>query len=420
MGKKWIALILALALLLALAACGGDAAEETTPEVPGGSGETVPETTPEKTEEENSDETGTETVPDSSEEEKNLPERMAVSVLTRRTEHRDDDGTLLLLEDLDLVQVTLPNSDATNAVLGVMDQLYQQRTAEAANLLEQARSDKAAAAEYGSEFNGYAATDQTETTRLDDTVLSLVLTENNFTGGVHGNASARAMNFDLATGRQLTLDDLTSDRAALEARLAGAIAAEIAADPDSYYPGAADQLDGLVTDDKWCFTDEGMAVLVDPYILAPFAAGVLRFTVPYDQLADLLDAKWLPQAHEPSDGTLDIALEGEPSLPTVVLGIPVDSDGTQMVLYAEGTVYDLRLRAVSSSDGVTWYAGSEYLAVNRLTEGEGVLIRAMLPDVMTNVMVTYTAADGSTAAWGILQSGKDGSVFLTELEDVIF
>lgn len=419
MGRKWIALLLTLALLMALAACGGDAAEETTPEVPEESGETVPETTPEKTEEENSDETGTEAVPDSSEEEK-VPARTAVAVLAQEANRMDDDGLLLLLENLALVQVTLDNTDVSNAINAALQAAYDSRVSAAAALLEQAKADKADADEYGGVFSGYAITDQVETARLDETVLSLVMTAVDATGGAHGTTSARTMNFDLATGKQLSLADLTEDQAALEARLAETIAAEIAADPDSYYPGAADQAGDLVTDSAWCFTDEGMTVLVDPYVLAPFAAGVLRFTVPYDQLADLLDAKWLPQAHEPSDGTLDIALEGEPSLPTVVLGIPVDKDGTQMVLYAEGTVYDLRLRGVSSSDGVTWFAGSEYLAVNRLTEGEGVLIRAMLPDVMTNVMVTYTAADGSTAAWGILQSGKDGSVFLTELEDVIY
>lgn len=417
MGRTWIALLLALAMLLTMAACGQKAAEETAPETPEQTEET--DTTPSEPESEDGGQTETET-PQTPEETEEASPWTAVDILSRKNLHQDDDGSLLLQEDLDLVQVTLPDSDATNAVNGVMEQLYQDRSAAAAALLEQAKADKAAAAEYGGSFSGYAMTDQTETARLDETVLSLVLTATDATGGVHGNASARTVNFELSTGRQLTLSDLTADRAALTARLTEAVAAEIAADPDSYFPGAADQLDGLVTDDNWCFTDEGLTVLFDPYVLAPFAAGVLRFTVPYDQLSDLLDAQWLPQDREPASGSLNLVLEGDPAAPMVVVGIPVSEDGTHMTLYATGTVQDLRIRAVSSSDGVTWYAGSEYFAMNRLTEGEGVLVAAMLPDAMTNLMVTYTAEDGSTAAYGVFQSGKDGSVFLTPLDQVIF
>lgn len=416
MGRKWIALLLTLALLMALAACGGDTA--TTPEVPEESGETVPETTPEKTEEENSDGAGTEAIPDSSEEEK-VPARTAVAVSAQEANRMDDDGLLLLLENLALVQVTLDNTDASDAINAALQAAYDSRVSAAAALLEQAKADKADADEYGGVFSGYAITDQVETARLDETVLSLVMTAVDATGGAHGTTSARTMNFDLATGKQLSLADLTEDQAALEARLAEAIAAEIAADPDSYYPGAADQAGDLVTDSAWCFTGEGLTVLVDPYVLAPFAAGVLHFTVPYGDLTDLLDAAWLPAERVPSDGTLQITLAEDTARKPEVDAV-VNEGGTEMVLSADGTIYDVRVRGVSSSDGVTWYAGSEYLAVNRLTEGEGILISAMLPDVMTNVMVTYTAADGSTAAWGIVQSGKDGSVSLTELEDVIY
>ena len=60
------------------------------------------------------------------------------------------------------------------------------------------------------------------------------------------------------------------------------------------------------------------------------------------------------------------------------------------------------------------------MALNRLDEGAGVAITAILPDVMTNLMVTYTAEDGTTAEYGIFQSGKDGSVFLLELDQVLF
>ena len=42
----------------------------------------------------------------------------------------------------------------------------------------------------------------------------------------------------------------------------------------------------------------------------------------------------------------------------------------------------------------------------------------MLPDVMTNVMISYATADG-TVYRGIGESGKDGSVFFLDLDVVI-
>lgn len=416
MGRKWIALLLALALLTALTACGRDTSEDTAQEPPEQTEETVPDTTTEDSKEETSGETGTEPAPDSSEEE-NASAQTAAVISYRAEDHMDDDGFLLLQEHLALVQVTLENPDAADAINAVLQKEYDSRAASAVALLDQAKADKASAESYGGTFSGYAITDQVDTARLDEEVLSLVLTSVDATGGAHGSTSARALNFDLTTGKQLTFSSLTADRAALEARLTDAIAAQIAADPDSYYPDAANQLDGLVTEGGWYFSDDGLTVLCEPYSLAPFAAGVLRFTVPYEDLADLLDAQWLPREREDASGSLSIAL-ADGTAPD--LHVAVSESGAEMILSADGTVSDVRVRGVSSSDGVTWFAGSEYLALNRLSAGERVGITAMLPDVMTNVMVTYTNADGSTAAYGILESGKDGSVFLTELENVIF
>ena len=415
MGRKWIARLLVLSLLLALTACSRDAAEEQAgPEDTSQTEQTVPaQETPEETQEEE-----TEPAPDTSEEEPE-PVRTAVTMEPCRALRYDDDGSLLVQENLALIRVDLADTAAAAAVNGVLGQHYDQRVDEAAALLEQARADKASAAQYGGAFNGYAITDEAETTRLDDGVLSLVLTTVDATGGAHGSTSAQAWNFDLTTGNQLTLGDLAADREALVTRLTDAIAAEIAADPEAYYSNAADLLESLVTDGAWCLTDDGVTVLCEPYYLAPFAAGVLRFTVAYDDLEDLLDPRWLPQEPAASEGSLTVSRSEEAGAPSVDLGVQVDEGGTEMVLSADGTVTDLRVRQVSSSDGATWYAGSEYLALNRLDPGVGVGVTAMLPDAMTNLMVTYTEADGTTAAYGIFDSGKDGSVFLQPLESVV-
>ena len=49
---------------------------------------------------------------------------------------------------------------------------------------------------------------------------------------------------------------------------------------------------------------------------------------------------------------------------------------------------DFRIWRVTSSDGVTWYRGGCCYAADRLEDGQAVGLTAMLPDGMTNVMIS--------------------------------
>ena len=118
-------------------------------------------------------------------------------------------------------------------------------------------------------------------------------------------------------------------------------------------------------------------------------------------------------------GQPQIALQTDDGAPAAAVTVQADATGAEMVLWSDGDLTDFRIWRVTSSDGVTWYRGDCCYAANRLEAGEAVGLTAMLPDVMTNTMISYTGADGATVYRGIGESGKDGSVFYLDLDTVI-
>ncbi len=414
--RKWIAMLLALSLVWSLAACGG----ADTPEQPAEDGQpagTDPETPDPEPDTEAPSEP--ETDPDVPAEEETAAPLAALQVTTGSVQHTDDAGSLLLQENLLEASVTLADGgEAEAAINEALSAYHAYREAQAASCLEMAREAQAASAETGLPFTGYAVTDQADAGRVDGAVVSVVFTAVDNTGGAHGNTAATAMNFEAATGRQLTVADLGDDREALNGAVTAAVEAAIAANPEGYYPYAADEAASLLTDGGWYFSDQGLTVLCDPYRMAPYAAGVLRFTVPYAELTGILADDWMPGTAAEGGGTPEAAL-AEDGVPDAIAAVTADEGGSPIAVTTDGPLRDVRVRRVSSTDGETWYAGALCLYLNRLLPGETVSVAAMLPDAMTNLMLTCET-DNGTACYGFFQSGKDGSVFLLPLEQVVF
>ena len=418
--RRWIAMLLALGLLGAMDASSGE-----EPAAPSGDTEAVAEEpagpeAPEEPEEPSEQPSEPSEAPGEELPEEPAPSAepaAALTVTAHPAMRYDEQGNLLLQENLMEASVALEEPASASAINDSLAAWYAARQEQAAQCLEQARKDQAYNAQAGIPFYGYAVTDQIDAGRMDGAVISVVRTTVDNTGGVHGITAVEARNFDAADGRQLTLSDVAADQAALSSAVADAVTAAVAADPEAYYPNAGDQAGQLLREGSWYFSRDGLTVLADPYLMAPYAAGVLRFTVPYADLAGIVADGFLPAEDAAADGTPAAALADDGLTPDVSL--TVDEGGERIAVTADGLLQDVRVRRVSSSDGLTWYAGNVCLYRNRLDAGESILVTAMLPDAMTNLMLTCETADG-TACYGFFQSGKDGSVFLEPLENVVF
>jgi hypothetical protein len=122
-------------------------------------------------------------------------------------------------------------------------------------------------------------------------LLCLRLFHTEYTGGAHGNHGAAHVTFDLATGKEVTLDDLLKPGVKDElTRLAeAALREEYGLKPsDSLSDEGPLFEDKFELNDNWFVTPAGLGFSYSPYEIGPYAAGFIEPLIPFARLKDLL------------------------------------------------------------------------------------------------------------------------------------
>ena len=423
MKKKGLSLLLCAALSLSLAACS---TKPETPAQPTAEPTAIPVTAaPETT---------------AAPTETPAAENRNVPVISVRCENEDfytaDNAALLLVYACAEPSVSMNGNDAAAAAIN--EALHKQYTdfavgAESGseysisgkeNYLAAAKEELARQTENGdaSGFSSYSLMRQMNVRYNARYLLSITYDDTSYLGGAHGYTGRCGHTFDIRTGRELTLADLTDN---YDAFLSAAVdqlkdiisyGAEYAA--YGLNDGYEDQLAGLFRDGNWYFNDEGLVLMANPYELAGYAAGLIEFTLPYAWLAYQIKADYLPAESE-ADGTLTGELSESADAAgnaTYVCDTGTGGLGACVTFTASGTVENVELNAVTyleysntyRTDGTLWYAG-------RLADGESVCVQTWIPDVMPNLAISWRDADGEHVKY-ISQSGMDGSLILMDGE----
>ena len=178
--------------------------------------------------------------------------------------------------------------------------------------------------------NTYSNNISVEVIRSDAKVFSFIVDDYLYQGGAHGMTGETAYIFDAATGEQLTLSDF-GDEATIKETAMNYIINTI----DQSSQEAKDMLfqdDGIISgyeesikevfDGEVCpeyyIDNRGVVFLFQQYEIAPYAAGIIRFTVPYSEI------EGFNEAYIPDDEFYSVQLSA--------LGfneyIDVDNDGT--------------------------------------------------------------------------------------------
>lgn len=424
--KKIMALILVLALAATMCAC--DELEKLQqvelPPLPTVEPSPEPETTPEPAEES----------PEPSPEPLELGNRVIVSIKNNTEIHNapDNEAQRILTFSYDTPQVHIEGNDAAAAAINdhiaVLDELYYSGTGNGDGInamLEMALDNYSYAVDTGAELGLEYSSDRTVSVpRADNAVVSLILSTNTYTGGVHGNYFDRGYVYDARTGELLTLEKLTSDADAFSA-FAASYLVELAKNDETYasldliedLPSA---MAALLREGSWYFDDNGLVVFSDVYELASYAEGIIRFTIPYGALEDYIDAKWLPTQRQSGDGSFEVSLLSDvPSGSVEIIDrVTADSEGLELCLKAVGTVYDVSISSVEYADySHKFFETASHWACSYMSDCAIQLV-TLIPEGMPNLMISYTTADGVHHHSLISQSGVDGSISLTDAESV--
>lgn len=121
------------------------------------------------------------------------------------------------------------------------------------------------------------------TTLLNDGKhLTLELTGYSFTGGAHGNPVASVATFDNTTGKQLTWDDLVTDKAALQTLAEKKFRTERA---DIFKEGFDfDETFKFALPANYGLTKDGIYFHYLHYEVGPYAIGNTTFTLPFAEI----------------------------------------------------------------------------------------------------------------------------------------
>ena len=275
MKKRIFALIMALCLVFALAACGQADTEES--HAPAESEEPAGSETPAGTEEP---------------EESEAPEALSAEVtLEEELSTVEEDGVTYMTAQSVAPNVNIEGADeAAQAIASVLAERLTVPQEDIDEYADMAREHYDTLDETEREsFGGYSIRYSAEVKRSEG-VLSVLCTRTEYTGGAHDNTSVFGLTFDLSTGALLSAADIAADYEGLCAKVAESVAAQAEELEEGTITGDLDAYAGGVLDtEKWYLDGEGLVVFAAPDELAPHAAGTIVFTIPYTELEGLLN-----------------------------------------------------------------------------------------------------------------------------------
>lgn len=275
MKKRIFALIMALCLVFALAACGQADTEES--HAPAESEEPAGSETPAGTEEP---------------EESEAPEALSAEVtLEEELSTVEEDGVTYMAAQSVAPNVNIEGADeAAQAIASVLAERLTVPQEDIDEYADMAREHYDTLDETEREsFGGYSIRYSAEVKRSEG-VLSVLCTRTEYTGGAHDNTSVFGLTFDLSTGALLSAADIAADYEGLCAKVAESVSAQAEELEEGTITGDLDAYAGGVLDtEKWYLDGEGLVVFAAPDELAPHAAGTIVFTIPYTELEGLLN-----------------------------------------------------------------------------------------------------------------------------------
>ncbi|MCI2106935.1 MAG: DUF3298 and DUF4163 domain-containing protein [Intestinimonas sp.] len=193
------------------------------------------------------------------------------------------DGTVVMTVEFKMPAAEDGNSDPAwtqiNAYYEAEGNAYLENAQETA---DQAIDEYTVASASGYSFSPYSLESSYSVSYQDEHVVSFLRSYYSYIGGAHPSTFQFSEVFDLKSGQRLAFADLFSDTDAAQSKVLEAIHAQ---NTDSVYDETA--LDEQFNPDYFYLTDSGYVFYYQSETIAPHAAGIPEFTIPYADLQDL-------------------------------------------------------------------------------------------------------------------------------------
>lgn len=317
---------------------------------------------------------------------------IAVSVPLKTDFYYLDDGTELFSYSYQDMDFTYPNEVVADKVkLDFMNRVNITRS-ESENLFELAQNDYA----QRDLWFPYFYRVNYNPTRIDRSILSLYGMQNSFSGGMHGNISCIAANYDLTSGDPLTLGSIMHGDAKKEDFIQLVIASLKESADDYYlyddYEVAVHQRlcgdENLYED--FFFTDTGLNFFFSPYEIAPYASGIITVEIPYSDLNGLIYDGYFPPKQEAFEGTIKTGLFMETDMERFANMVEVVlPEGEQLyVIYTDSTAHDVKVSVLGDQIGIPDHT---VFVAQKLTEQDALVLHVPIGQE-NNIFITYQSS----------------------------
>ncbi|WP_448523767.1 DUF3298 domain-containing protein [Pseudothermotoga sp.] len=128
---------------------------------------------------------------------------------------------------------------------------------------------------------------RTIVTYLSGELLNCVIYVSHYTGGAHEHLNVFSYTVDLVERKILKLKDLFIDSFDYEERIKQYLIEQIKSQPEMFLPNAVDELRRLNMEElAFTVSKVGLTLYFPPYVVAPFAFGILDITIPWSKFQD--------------------------------------------------------------------------------------------------------------------------------------
>lgn len=190
--------------------------------------------------------------------------------------------------NIDLPVVSGINSNAQKLI---NDRIQDEINSSKSNVEKQAIEDGEQSKKSGSDIRKYNFTSKYKVTYNKNNILSIVLTIYQYTGGAHGSTTEVAYNFDTNTGKIGVLEDFFGEDKDYRTKILKEIREDISKEPQNYFIETINNLNGIPYNQNFYLEDEDVVVYFDEYEIAPYAAGIPEFKIPYAKFKSGINTK---------------------------------------------------------------------------------------------------------------------------------
>lgn len=141
-------------------------------------------------------------------------------------------------------------------------------------------------------FNIYQAYIEYKVTYNNNNILSIPVTYYSYTGGAHGMTNIVSRNINLATGKDISLNDIFKNGENYKDIIKQEIIKQINCQPEIYFEDAIKTVEESNEEFSFYIEDDNIAIYYSLYSIAPYASGIREFKIPLEIFKDGINPEY--------------------------------------------------------------------------------------------------------------------------------